>query len=176
MAALETLAENLHPKSAMSQAEFEPRRTSWPMALKNPAPCGVPAGIEPGLVAERGRRDHYLAGKGSLRLRLCFQDQPIRSMTFGKTSSDQLPAGRERSLAGKPLKIASPDGEVQAGLQAADGVLRYRIMVDGTKVLAPSRLGILSDGVELGQGVALGVDNIHLNLVPRGGFVAWFRR
>jgi len=56
----------------------------------------------------------------------------------------------------KSFLIKSPDGKVQAELSAVDGNLRYRILVDGSQVLAPSRLGITSDGVELGQDVKLG--------------------
>jgi alpha-glucosidase len=56
----------------------------------------------------------------------------------------------------KPIGVTSPDGKVKAELSVADGVLRYRITVDGKQVLAPSRLGILSDGVELGQNAVLG--------------------
>ncbi|HEY5211831.1 MAG TPA: glycoside hydrolase family 97 catalytic domain-containing protein, partial [Acidobacteriaceae bacterium] len=43
-----------------------------------------------------------------------------------------------------------------AELSLQSGSLTYRITVDGTEVLAPSQLGILSDGVELGQSVILG--------------------
>lgn len=55
-----------------------------------------------------------------------------------------------------PVIVASPDGRIRAELDAADGTLRYRVMVDGTQVLAPSRLGIESDDVELGEDVTLG--------------------
>ena len=58
--------------------------------------------------------------------------------------------------AAKPISVVSPDGKVEAELQAPDGVLRYRITVDRKQVLAPSGLGILSDGAELGQNVVLG--------------------
>jgi alpha-glucosidase len=34
--------------------------------------------------------------------------------------------------------------------------LRYRILLDGRQLLAPSRLGIRTDGAELGEGVTLG--------------------
>lgn len=56
----------------------------------------------------------------------------------------------------KPIVVTSPDGKVKAELSAAGGVLRYRVTVDGKQVLAPSTLGILSDGVELGQEAVLG--------------------
>ena len=41
-------------------------------------------------------------------------------------------------------------------LALSNGMLRYRIVVDGKQVLAPSRIGIESDDVELGQDVTLG--------------------
>ena len=34
--------------------------------------------------------------------------------------------------------------------------MRYRVMIDGKQVLAPSRIGIVSNGVELGQDAVLG--------------------
>jgi alpha-glucosidase len=58
--------------------------------------------------------------------------------------------------AGKPISVASPDGKVRAELTSGSGVLRYRVTVDGKQVIAPSRLGIRSDNVELGQEVSLG--------------------
>ncbi|MGI4756811.1 MAG: glycoside hydrolase family 97 catalytic domain-containing protein [Janthinobacterium lividum] len=56
----------------------------------------------------------------------------------------------------RPVTIASPDGKIRAELNAGDGVLRYRVMVDGKQVLAPSVLGIEADDVELGREVTLG--------------------
>ena len=60
--------------------------------------------------------------------------------------------GLDRPLeAAEPVVVASPDGAIKAELTSADGVLRYRITVDGSQVLAPSTLGILADGNELGR-------------------------
>ena len=56
----------------------------------------------------------------------------------------------------KAIIVTSPDGRVKAELSAAEGALRYRIIVDGKQVLAPSKIGILSGGVELGQDAVLG--------------------
>jgi alpha-glucosidase len=56
----------------------------------------------------------------------------------------------------KPIVVASPDGKVRAELLSDAGVLAYRITVDGKPVLAPSRLGIRSDNVELGEQVNFG--------------------
>lgn len=52
--------------------------------------------------------------------------------------------------------VSSPDGRTRAELNTANGVLRYRIVVDGKQVLAPSMIGIQADDVELGQDVTLG--------------------
>lgn len=56
----------------------------------------------------------------------------------------------------RPVIVASPDGKVRAELSASDGNLRYRITADGKQVLGASRLGMLADDLELGQGVTLG--------------------
>ena len=58
-----------------------------------------------------------------------------------------------------PITVSSPDGRTRAELSAAGGILRYRIFVDGNQVLAPSRIGIEADDVELGQDVTLGSAN-----------------
>jgi alpha-glucosidase len=59
-------------------------------------------------------------------------------------------------LAPKPFIVTSPDGKVKAELSAAEGALHYRVLVDGKQALAWSKIGILSDGVELGQQAVLG--------------------
>ena len=65
--------------------------------------------------------------------------------------------GLDRPLeAAEPVVVASPDGAIKAELTSADGVLRYRVTVDGSQVLAPSTLGILADGNELGHDAVLG--------------------
>src|SRR5690348_13666023 len=56
----------------------------------------------------------------------------------------------------RPVIVSSPDGKVCAELSASGGFLRYRIVVDGKQVLAPSMIGIQTDDVELGQEVILG--------------------
>ena len=65
--------------------------------------------------------------------------------------------------AAQPIVVVSPDGRVRAELSATKGVLRYRVMVDGQQVLAPSSLGVRVDDVEFGQGVTLG--GAHLRKV-----------
>jgi alpha-glucosidase len=56
--------------------------------------------------------------------------------------------------------VTSPDGRIAAELSTTGGVLRYRIAVDGKEVLAPSEIGLRSDGVEIGQNAALGAVTI----------------
>jgi alpha-glucosidase len=63
-------------------------------------------------------------------------------------------AGQTRTA--RPVVVSSPDGKTRAELNAADGLLRYRVLVDGKQVLAPSMIGIRADDVELGQDVILG--------------------
>ncbi len=58
--------------------------------------------------------------------------------------------------AATPVVITSPDGKVSAELSVSGGILGYRITVDGKQVLAFSKAGILSDGIELGQDAVLG--------------------
>jgi hypothetical protein len=55
-----------------------------------------------------------------------------------------------------PVIVSSPDGRTRAELSTADGMQRYRIVVHGKQVLAPSRIGIKADDLELGQDVTLG--------------------
>lgn len=57
---------------------------------------------------------------------------------------------------GRPFLVSSPDKRVAAELTATAGVLRYRVIMDGQQIVAPSTLGILSNGIELGQEVRLG--------------------
>src|SRR5208283_3701082 len=60
-----------------------------------------------------------------------------------------------------PIVVSSPDGAIKAELTSADGVLRYRVTVDGNQVLAPSTLGILTDGNELGRDAVLGTPTVR---------------
>ena len=68
-------------------------------------------------------------------------------------------AGQRHAV--RPVDVVSPDGKVRAEVSASDGMLRYRVMVDGKQVLAPSTLGIEADDVELGQEVTLGPARLH---------------
>jgi alpha-glucosidase len=58
--------------------------------------------------------------------------------------------------------VASPDRSVELSLLNDAGNLTYSVTVDGHAVLAPSSLGILSDGVELGEDVTLGRAKQHI--------------
>jgi alpha-glucosidase len=69
----------------------------------------------------------------------------LASIAFG------LLAFSTPATAGKPIAVTSPDGKIRAELLSDSGILAYRITVDGRQVLAPSRLGIRSDDVELGH-------------------------
>lgn len=61
-----------------------------------------------------------------------------------------------QSPTARAVTVSSPDGRTRAEVNAADGMLRYRIVVDGKQVLAPSMIGIEADDVELGRNVTLG--------------------
>ena len=65
------------------------------------------------------------------------------------------------STTGDQILVGSPDGTVQAEVTAIEGNLRYRILLDGKQVLAPSTLGIRADDVEWGQDVTLGEPRRH---------------
>jgi len=65
-------------------------------------------------------------------------------------------AGLSSAAAADRLVVQSPDRHLSAELSTAGGTLRYRILLDGRQLLAPSRLGIRTDGAELGEGVTLG--------------------
>jgi alpha-glucosidase len=76
-------------------------------------------------------------------------------------SSDAGSGGSSGGDAGEveplpPNTVRSPNGRVRVELSTTGGVLRYRITVDGKQVLAPSEIGIRSDGVEIGQNATLG--------------------
>ncbi len=55
-----------------------------------------------------------------------------------------------------PYTVTSPNGRLTAELTTTGNVLRYQVTVDGQQVLAPSEIGIRSDGMELGRNVVLG--------------------
>jgi alpha-glucosidase len=55
-----------------------------------------------------------------------------------------------------PHTVSSPNGRIRAELSTTDSILRYRITVDGEELLAPSEIGIRSDGVDIGSDVSLG--------------------
>lgn len=56
----------------------------------------------------------------------------------------------------RSVRVASPDGTVQAILSDDGGHLSYRVRVDGRPILDPSPLRMRVDGVELGDGAVIG--------------------
>jgi alpha-glucosidase len=75
----------------------------------------------------------------------------------------QSGASPAHSRSGKAsVMVASPDRRVKLSLQSEAGALTYSVTADGQPVLATSALGILSDGVELGQDVTLGPARQHV--------------
>ena len=74
---------------------------------------------------------------------------------FASVAASVAPLASQTGTA-RGVIVSSPDGKVRAELSAADGLLRYRVVVDSTQVLAPSQIGIQTDDVELGHDVTLG--------------------
>ncbi len=78
----------------------------------------------------------------------------------GTTTGGTAPGGAAGAGTGgveeDPFTVSSPNGRIRAELTTTDSVLRYRVTVDGTEILAPSEVGFRSDGVDLGQNVTLG--------------------
>jgi alpha-glucosidase len=56
----------------------------------------------------------------------------------------------------KPFTLASPNGRLKATLSDDGGSIRYSVSLDGKEVLAPSVVGIRSDGVDFGKDGTLG--------------------
>jgi alpha-glucosidase len=65
------------------------------------------------------------------------------------------PLASQTHTAQRPVVVSSPDGRMRVELSAVDGILRYRVVVDGKQVLAPSKIGVEADDVELGLNVTL---------------------
>src|SRR3954469_19497074 len=84
-----------------------------------------------------------------------------RSMTFLFLLAISTSAFAGQSSTAKPVTVTSPDKKIVAELSASSGLLTYRILVDGHQVLAPSKIGILSDGVERGEAATLGAPSLH---------------
>ena len=79
----------------------------------------------------------------------------LRSMLLSALLAGSA-AGLSPAAAADRLVVQSPDRHLSAELSAVGGSLRYRVLLDGRQLLAPSRLGIRTDGAELGEGVTLG--------------------
>jgi alpha-glucosidase len=76
-------------------------------------------------------------------------------LVFFVTLSASVASLASQTNAARPVTVSSPDGRTRTELSAAGGILRYRIVVDGNQVLAPSMIGIEADDVELGRDVTL---------------------
>jgi len=61
----------------------------------------------------------------------------------------------------KAIAVVSPDKKVRADLSVTNGALTYRVTVDGKQVLAPSKVGVQADDVDLGQDVTLGSPHVR---------------
>ena len=48
--------------------------------------------------------------------------------------------------------LMSPDGRIQLDFSCENGVPSYRVSVDGSPFILPSRLGMEADGQDLGSG------------------------
>ena len=72
-----------------------------------------------------------------------------------------VPGMASQHPARKSIVIVSPDKRVRAELSLTNGILSYRVTSDGKQVLAPSKVGIQADDVELGQGVTLGSPSVR---------------
>jgi len=79
---------------------------------------------------------------------------------FAAVAASVVPLASQTRTA-RPVIVSSPDGRTRAELDAAEGLLRYRVLVDGKQVLAPSMIGIEADDVEFGQDVTLGSPHLR---------------
>jgi alpha-glucosidase len=61
----------------------------------------------------------------------------------------------------KPVAIASPNGTLKTIVTDDGGTLRYSVWLDGKQVLAPSPIGIQSDGIAFGHDAKLGKPRMH---------------
>lgn len=65
------------------------------------------------------------------------------------------------SASAKTVTISSPNGSVAAAVSDDDGVIKYTVSLDGREVLAPSSLGIQSDGIAFGRDATLGEPDVR---------------
>jgi len=62
----------------------------------------------------------------------------------------------------KPITILSPDGRVAATISDVGGTISYTVSLDRSQVLAPSTVGIQSDGVVFGKTAHLGQARLRI--------------
>lgn len=72
-----------------------------------------------------------------------------------------IPGMASQHPAAKAIAVVSPDKKLRAELSVTNGVLSYRVTADGKQVLAPSKVGIQADDMELGQDVTLGSPSVR---------------
>jgi alpha-glucosidase len=60
-----------------------------------------------------------------------------------------------------PVVVSSPNGSLKAEVSTEGGVLQYSISLDGQQVLAPSEVGIQSDGIAFGKEATVGMPTIR---------------
>ena len=77
-------------------------------------------------------------------------------MPFLMTERDARAA---RSVDTRPLRIASPNGAVRFEVFLREECLSYRVSLNNMNVIETSKMGIVVDNVDLGQGVKLGAMN-----------------
>ena len=66
-----------------------------------------------------------------------------------------------QAQAARPTVISSPDGKVKAEISSPGGAIKYRVIVDGKQVLAPSDLGVQADDVVFGSNATLGAAKLR---------------
>ncbi len=60
------------------------------------------------------------------------------------------------SATAAPVIVSSPDGNLKTVVSADGGVVRYTVTLNGQQVLAPSAVGVQSDGIAFGHDAELG--------------------
>ena len=65
------------------------------------------------------------------------------------------------SAYGKPFSLSSPDGKLKATVSDDGGSIRYSVALNGKEVIAPSIVGIRSDGVDWGKEGTLGAPEVR---------------
>ena len=109
------------------------------------------------MINSAGRQEKYLSRRaflsGALATPLLFAD---RSVTVGNIAHA---SSAERSLESStnPVRLVSPNGSVRFEILLSErDRLNYRVTLKNKPMIEASKMGIIVDGVDLGQGVELG--------------------